>query len=403
MSLKRRQFLIWMGTASGLGLSACVHQLAVGGGSPDAIAPSPNVGLSPADASPAPATPTPANSPNLLAQNGITNPPRGEVRLAVISDLNGPYGATEYSASVHRAIALLPGWQPDIVLGGGDMVAGQNRRLNQQQVEAMWAGFDRAIAAPLRRANLPFGFTLGNHDASRAVGPNGLIYQKERELAASYWNNPAHIPALEFVDRHKFPFYYSFTKNNVFFLVWDASSSLRMPAEDLAWVEQSLSSETAKAAKLRIVIGHLPLYAVAKERDSAGEVLDGADELRSLLERHNVHTYISGHHHAYYPAHRGQLELLHAGAMGDGPRLLLAGNLPRIRTLTIVDVNLASMSTVYTTYDVDTLKLIDQNELPKLIVSHNGVVFRRDIDWSELTPAEKAICIQKHGAAVCQS
>jgi len=44
-----------------------------------------------------------------------------------------------------------------------------------------------------------------------------------------------------------------------------------------------------------------------------------------LLERYHVH--ISGHHHAYFPGHRGQLELLHTGALGSGPRPLLNSNL----------------------------------------------------------------------------
>jgi Calcineurin-like phosphoesterase len=404
MGLNRRQFLIGMGAATGLSLSACVQQLTTGSESPSAPVASPSVAPSPTapSSTPTPESP-PESSPNLLEQNGISDPPRGDVRLVVISDMNGAYGSTDYSASVNRAIALVPAWRPDVVIGGGDMVAGQDRQLSKAQVEAMWVGFDQAIAAPLRQANLPFGFTLGNHDASRAVGVNGMIYQQERELAAAYWNDPVHVPVLNFVDHTKFPFYYSFTQNDVFFLFWDASSSLKMPAEDLAWVEQSLSSNLAKAAKLRVVIGHLPLYAVAQERDKVGEVLDDANELRSLLERHHVHTYISGHHHAYYPGHRGKLELLHAGAMGDGPRLLLTGNLPRMRTLTVVDITLATGTTAYTTYDIDTLQVIDQNELPKLIVGHNGVVFRRDVEWNELTPTEQATCLQKHGATVCQS
>ncbi|MDX2212932.1 MAG: metallophosphoesterase [Oculatellaceae cyanobacterium bins.114] len=398
MSLKRRQFLMLAGATTGFGLAACVRQLATSEPAPTSVAATSIPTTSPS----AIASPSPVANDQLLAQ-GIPNPPRGDVRLVVISDINGPYGATTYSEEVNRAIALIPSWQPDLVIASGDMVAGQDRTLTRAKIQEMWAGFDRSIAAPLRQANLPLGFTLGNHDASRAAGVNGLIYRQERDLAAAYWNDPAHTPAVEFVDRYQFPFYYTFQKGEVFFLVWDATSGLPMPAENLAWVEKSLASDTAQAAKLRIVIGHLPLYAVAQERDKVGEVLDDADELRSLLERYNVHTYISGHHHAYYPAHRGRLEMLHAGAMGDGPRLLLAGELPRIKTLTVVDINLESVSTVYTTYDIETMQVLEQNELPRLIVGHNGVVFRRDINWSDLTPQEQASCIQKHSAALCQS
>ncbi|NBD34344.1 MAG: metallophosphoesterase, partial [Cyanobacteria bacterium] len=63
------------------------------------------------------------------AVGNIYNPPRQEVRLVVISDLNTVYGATDYPPSVDQGIALIPYWQPDLVLCGGDMVAGQKSDL----------------------------------------------------------------------------------------------------------------------------------------------------------------------------------------------------------------------------------------------------------------------------------
>jgi hypothetical protein len=55
-----------------------------------------------------------------------------------------------------------------------------------------------------------------------------------------------------------------------------------------------------------------------------------------------VDTYISGHHHAYYAGRRGTLELLHTGALGEGPRPLLGTVLPSPRTVTILDLDAAS-------------------------------------------------------------
>ncbi|NJR66860.1 MAG: metallophosphoesterase, partial [Leptolyngbyaceae cyanobacterium CRU_2_3] len=191
-------------------------------------------------------------------------------------------------------------------------------------------------------------------------------------------------------DLAKFPFYYSFQQKDLFFLVWDASSA-NIPAEQVAWAEQSLSSSAARAAKLRIGIGHLPLYGITVGRDDPGEYLAQADALRSLLERHQVHTYISGHDHAYYPGHQGQLELLHCGILGAGVRPLLNGDLRPRKTLTIVDVNLSAAATTYTTYDAATMELINQQELPKLIAAPNGKVLRRDLAWEDLTPAEQAV------------
>jgi hypothetical protein len=306
------------------------------------------------------------------------NSPRGDVRIVVISDLNSQYGSTTYEPEVDQAIALIPDWHPNLVLCGGDMIAGQKRSLSESQIKAMWTAFDQHIAAPLRDSGIPFGFTMGNHDGSGALVQGELIFQNERELAAAYWNQSPHDPGLSFIDRGNFPFYYTFNQKKIFYLVWDASTHLISP-QQLAWVEQSLASDQARQASMRIVIGHLPLYAVAVGRDKPGEYLDNAEKLRSLLERYQVHTYISGHHHAYYPGKKGSLELLHTGALGSGPRPLLHSNLPPRKTLTIVDIFLASATTVYTTYDMETLEIISDRSLPEMIVAPNGQVVRRDL------------------------
>ena len=101
--------------------------------------------------------------------------------------------------------------------------------------------------------------------------------------------------------------------------------------------------------------------------------------LQSLLEKYGVQLYISGHHHAYYPGKRGQLELLHAGALGSGPRKLLNSNLPPQKTLTILDLKLSSITLVYTTYNMKTLQVIDIKTLPEKITAPNGIIWRRDL------------------------
>lgn len=372
MTLKRRQVLWGIGALGGAGLVGCVHQAIA----PETIAPDSPVALSP---SPPPAL-TPKPSPGLLEQQGIHNPPRGNVRIVVISDLNSQYGSTEYEPEVDRAIALLPGWSPDLVLCGGDMVAGQSPSLTKPQIQAMWEAFDQHVGAPLRQASIPYGFTMGNHDASGALGiSGGFLFDKERSLAAAHWNDPRHNPGITFVDKAGYPFYYTFQQNEIFFLVWDASTA-QIPDTQIAWVERSLASPIAQAAKLRMAIGHLPLYAVAVGRDDPGEYLDQADKLRSLLERHRVHTYISGHHHAYYPGHVGQLQTLHSGILGSGVRPLLGSNLTPMKTLTVIDVDLEKADTTYTTYNAATFELVDQRILPRAIAGPNGTVLRRDVN-----------------------
>lgn len=333
----------------------------------------------------------------------LYNPPRGEVRLVVISDLNGVYGATDYDPEVDKAIALLPFWQPDLVLCSGDMVAGQKLTLTEEQLNAMWIAFDEHVAAPLREAKIPYGFTIGNHDASSAKNLSGdFLFKQERTVAADYWNDPDHDPRLEFIDREFFPFYYTFKFQNIFFLAWDGSSS-RIPPDKLAWVERALESPEAQSAKLKILLGHLPLYAVTVGRDRSGEVMEDAEGLRAMLERHDVHTYISGHQHAYYPAYKGKLQLLHTGILGSGPRPFINSQLPPRKALTVIDIDFSNRElTTYTTYDMQTLELIEYEQLPRSIAGHNGMVLRRDVAPEDLTASERADCERRLSVELCR-
>ena len=336
--------------------------------------------------------------------SGLFNPPRGDVRLAVISDLNAAYGSTDYDPEVDKGINLLPFWQPDMVVCSGDMVAGQKPSLTEPQIKAMWAAFDNHVAAPLRQANIPFGFTIGNHDASGAKGKEGNFkFQQERDLASEYWNNPKHDTGIEFIDKNEFPFFYTFKHKDIFFMAWDGSTH-RIPPEKLAWVEKALASPEAQQAKMRILLSHLPLYAVAEGRNKFGAVMANADELRSMLETYNVHTYISGHQHAYYPGHRGKLQLLHTGILGSGPRPLIDSKVPSSKAITVVDINFNSPElTTYTTYDMKTLELIKYEQLPRFLTGHNGIVLRRDVEYENLKAEEKAACVEKLGEKLCQN
>lgn len=352
--------------------------------------------------------PTPQELPEatqqMLASLGreLTDPARGDLRMVVMSDLNGVYGSTDYDPEIDKAMALIPFWNPDLVICSGDMVAGQDLTLTPDQIQAMWAAFDGHVAAPLREAGLPYGFTIGNHDASSALGINANhLFKQERDLAAAYWQDPKHDPGVEFVDRFEFPFYYTFRHKDVFFLSWDGSSS-HIPEDKLAWVEEALASEAAQSARMRVLLGHLPLYAVSIGRNEPGDVMENADELRAMLEKYNVHTYISGHHHAYYPAHLGDLQLLHMGIIGSGPRPLIEGNLPPLKALTLLDVDFNTPGlTRYTTYDIQTMDVIEYSDLPRFLSGHNGMVLRRDVEMTELSAEEVTACEARIGATLC--
>ncbi|GAB3203396.1 hypothetical protein ABID22_000850 [Pontibacter aydingkolensis] len=303
-------------------------------------------------------------------------PIRGDIRIGIISDLNSGLGSATYEWQVDSIMNRIPRiWQPDLVVCGGDMVAGMGVK-DTATLTNMWAGFDKHIAQPLRQAKIPFAFTLGNHDGPRS-------YPLEQKAAAAYWNKPGNTPDLQFIDRSYFPFYYSFLKDGVFFVSWEASSA-EITQENLAWLEKQFSTPEARNAKLRFVLGHMPLYSVAQERDSKGNVLDNPEKLRALLEKYKVHTYISGHHHAYYPGKRGKLELLNAGAAGTGPRGWLTLDNPPQNTITIMDIFLEQDSIAYTTYDIKTnaakdMEQLHDRALPAAIFGVNGHLLRRDV------------------------
>ena len=291
MAIKRRQLLILGGLVLGGGVGGAAFS-GILSRKPEAIAPTDPKATIASNAKPTKSVSTVKRSLN-PAPKGLFAPTRGDVRIILISDLNSAYGSTDYIDQVKQAIAFVPDWEPDLVLCGGDMVAGQDNTLKPSEIEAMWQGFDKHIAAPIRKAKLPFGFTIGNHDASGSSFGGKSNFENDRKAVIKYWSDPKHDTNLNFVDRAGFPFYYTFEQNDIFFLTWDASTA-EIPSEQLKWAEKSLSSEAAQKAKLRIAIGHLPLYAVAKGRETAGNYLEDADRLRALFEKYNVHTYIVG-------------------------------------------------------------------------------------------------------------
>ncbi|HSK18589.1 MAG TPA: metallophosphoesterase [Longimicrobiales bacterium] len=300
------------------------------------------------------------------------------LRAVVISDLNASYGSTHYPDEVSLAVKYITGtWNPDLVLVAGDMVAGQSTQLTDSTVRAMWEAFDSVVAAPLRAARIPLVVTMGNHDASAYPA-----HARDRRIAAEYWRGSPSAYRLAFTDSQYYPLRYAVRYGDVFVVAWDATNQESAADDELLdWLRQSLSSAEAVAARHRVVLGHLPLYAVAQGRDRAGEVLKRGDLLRERLEEWGATLFVSGHHHAYYPARRGGLDLLHAGAVGDGPRQLLGSREPGRKTVSVLDF--LSDSVAITTYVIDATAaaptLLPIEFLPPLICSASGWVARRDL------------------------
>jgi 3',5'-cyclic AMP phosphodiesterase CpdA len=301
---------------------------------------------------------------------------RGDLRLVLISDLNGPYGSTSYIDTVHRGVALIPALGPDLVLCAGDMVAGQKRGLGRERLAAMWQAFDRDVLAPLRMGGCPFAPAMGNHDASSARAGGQYVFADDRTEAGRFWQPRRDSLGLELLDGSGFPFHYAIRQGDVVVLVWDASSAA-VPAAQLAWAERLLASPAAREARHRLVMGHLPLRAVGEGRDRAGEVLADADAMQALLQRHQVQAYVSGHHHAWFPGRIGDLDLIQLGALGSGPRRLLGQSRPGFQTLTVLDIFTATGQRRETTLDLRSMKPVPRGQLPAQLVDRSGRVQRR--------------------------
>lgn len=294
------------------------------------------------------------------------------LKIAVISDLNSSYGSVTYNNEVTAVIKDLARLKPDIIVCAGDMVAGQKASLTEQNIRDMWKGFKNTVLTPVNQLNIPFGFTLGNHDASPS-------YLTDRSLAKQFWNENKQATNLQFIDTTHYPFYFSYIQNNVFFMSWDAAGS-RVPAEVYDWMHSQLNNKTARAARLRILVGHLPLYPIVNAKNKPGEVNASADSALTFFRNNGIDLYISGHQHAWYPAKKNGLRLLNAGCIGDGERPIMGHDGIGRKAYTIIDVpaNPAQKFT-YSTYMPVSNQLIDPTTLPHSVVGFNGVVERDDL------------------------
>lgn len=252
------------------------------------------------------------SSPTTLEDSApdIPEPSSRVYTVAVISDLNGSYGSTTYQDEVHQGIAwITQALRPDLVISTGDMVAGQKAGLDH---EAMWDAFHKAVTQPLTQANIPLAPTPGNHDASGYAA-----FEAERELYIEQWDK--HRPQVSFVEDTYYPLQYAFTLGPALLISLDDTQVGPLGGPQMRWLEDVLQQHADKPIK--IIYGHLPLYAFAQGRED--EVIDDP-RLEALLVDYGVTMFVSGHHHAYYPGRRGQLRLVSTACMGSGPRRLIS-------------------------------------------------------------------------------
>ncbi len=294
-----------------------------------------------------------------------TNPTERTWTVAVLADLNGPYGSTEYDEHVTRAVEWIrTELEPDLVVVAGDMVAGQREELDYP---AMWEAFHDVVTDRLAEAQIPMAVTPGNHDASEQPR-----FWMERIEFARQWN--MRRPHLRFVDDAFYPFHYAFEMGPALFVSLDGTGVGDLDAAQLAWLDGVL--EEHSHLELSILLSHVPQYAVAEGRQR--EIFDD-DRLAELLEKHDVDMMISGHHHAYFPARRHGTYLLHAACLGSGPRPLLGDSQRSPRNVAVIRFGSQGIEEVKAFESPEFNTVVDHGELPESVGKGELRIWREDI------------------------
>ncbi len=290
------------------------------------------------------------------------------LRIAVIGDINSSYGTVGYSSHVTTAVGRIVDLRPDLVIGVGDLIAGQRHspRLNRDQLEAMWDAFRNDVMNPLTAAGISFIPVAGNHDASADPA-----FALERTIFEEQWRR--HRPDVDITNGEGYPFHFAFSVNNVLFIILDATRIGPISTPQRAWVTELLTAEGPKYSA-RVVAGHLPIRAFASGREN--ETL-GDDELERVLENGGVGLYLSGHHHAFYLGYRAGFLQVSQACLGSGPRQLLGTTERSPRAITVVEIASKGAISVEALSGPDFISPIDRASLPESI-RYGGIEVVRD-------------------------
>jgi len=304
----------------------------------------------------------------LLLLTGLGQAWAAPLRVAVISDLNGSYGSTEYETSVDAAIARIVALKPDLVISTGDMVGGQRRpHLSRAEVERMWASFHAHVSAPLAAAGIPLAVTPGNHDGSAYAG-----FELERRIYGEQWGGRK--PAVRFVDDGQYPYYYAFGAGDALFVSLDATILGHLPGAQMDWLRDLLARHGGDYRR-RVIFSHVPLwpFAQGREREFIGD-----PALERLLQDARVDLYLSGHHHTFYPGHKDGVDYVSQSCLGAGPRRLIGAAERSARSFTLLEIEGARLD-IAALQSPDFTRPIDWRSLPDRIRSNAATLIRADL------------------------
>lgn len=253
------------------------------------------------------------------------------LRIAIISDMNGDYGSPEYSIRVHKAIEKLRNLKPDAVLVTGDMVSGEKKGLDYK---AMWKGFRDTVTLPLTQSDLPILVTPGNHDASGWSG-----YENERKIYKEEWSTYyndylSKNQSVRLLSMENYPFFYSFSIKDVFFMSIDATTQLELSPAQKIWLENQ--SKNSSNFKHKVVFSHYPMHPIAIQREK-DFIADKNNTVFKMLKNNGVNLFLSGHQHAYYPSMWEGVRFVSQACLGGGPRKYIGTSKLSEYSFTMVD------------------------------------------------------------------
>lgn len=220
------------------------------------------------------------------------------LRVLVISDFGHPN--PQLAAAMH-AYATIHGF-PDCVLGLGDNFyeAGVSS-VDDPQFASSW----RDVYLVHESLRCPWHLVLGNHDY-RGDPEAQVAYSSSEHNSDRVWNMPAKN--------------YSFSAGPVDFFAldtnacsWETRESHPDTAEELFEAVRALDQQLQRSdpARLRVVVGHHPMYTRGLHHSKSGQLLRNPAftytykgehslvgyDLENVLARHGVPLYLSGHEH----------------------------------------------------------------------------------------------------------
>jgi hypothetical protein len=292
----------------------------------------------------------------LVVQSGVTVAETS--RIAVISDINGRYGSTDYHPRLANAISRIIELKPNLVISTGDMVAGQrpSPKLTRAELDEMWQRFHQDIRTPLEEAGIPVLMTPGNHDASGYPG-----YELERDTYTDYHLN--HPPTIRPLPGGNFPYHFATAYAGMLLVSLDATRIGALEPAQLNWLSRTLQRERNGPT---ILFGHLPLQAVSQGREN--DIITDP-ELEALLVSTGISAYLSGHHHAWYPGLRLDTPMLSMGNLGGNQRGLLGTGLKTGFSFAMLELDEAGIRSIKAYKGPEFKQVIDNQSLPGRLAS----------------------------------